>query len=211
MLEPDVTLTDLVLAAQCMAFSLLLLRRADAASMVRRLYALLFAALALASLFGGLWHGVFSDAETGLGQWIWFCVMVALAVAAAVLWFISAALFCSETWARLVRMIAPAHLVLQISVSAFVTDSFAVATVGLLPPVISMIAGNASRFRRTGSRRALYGAAGFCLAALAGLIVAFEVSLHPSWATTLATYHMVQFVAFWMIFRSVPGGAAQPR
>lgn len=211
MLEPDVTATDLVLAAQCTAYSVLLFRNGDEELLVRRLYAMLFAALGVASLFGGLWHGVFSGRETVLGQWDWLCVMAALAVAAALLWYISAALFCSAKWAPIVRMIALVYLLFQTAISAFVTDSFAIGTFGLLPPVFVMIAGNASRFRLTGSRKALYGAAGFSLASLAGLIIAFDVSPHPRWATALAVYHMVQFVAFWMIFRSVPGGASHSR
>lgn len=211
MLEPDVTLTDLVLAVQCAAFSILLFRKRDGSPLVRRLYAVLFGALGASSLFGGLWHGVFSGRETALGQWVWLCVMAALAVAAASLWLISAALLSSAKWACIVRRMASLQLIIQLSVSAFVTDGFAVAAIGLLPPLSVMIAVNAVHFGRTGARKALYGMAGFSLAALAGLVIAFDVSLHPRWATTLAVYHMIQFVAFCLVFMSVPVAAAHPR
>lgn len=211
MLEPDVTLTDLVLAAECAAFSAFLFRRHGEHPKIRRLYATLFAALAASSLFGGLWHGFFSGPETAIGQWVWFCVMAALALVATLLWLISAALISSADRARVLRGVAFAQFVLQLSVSAFLTDSFAVAALGLLPPLGVMVSWYVARFKQTRARQALYGAAGFTLAALAGLIIAFDVSLHPRWATTQAVYHMIQFVAFGLVFLSVPAAASQTR
>ena len=49
------------------------------------------------------------------------------------------------------------------------------------------------------------------LAAVAGLVIVFDLSLHPRWATTLAVYHAVQFVAFGLVFLSVPAVLAEKR
>jgi len=98
MLEPDVAPTDFLLAVQCAAFSVHLFHKRDGELLVRRLYAALFGALGVSSLLGGLWHGVFSGRETALGQWVWLCVMAALALGAALLWLISAVQFSSAKW-----------------------------------------------------------------------------------------------------------------
>ena len=89
MLEPDVTLTDLVLAIQCAVFAVVLLRRRGGDQTETRLFAALFASLAVSSLFGGLWHGAFSGADTATGDAIWLVSMAALAGSAALPWLIS--------------------------------------------------------------------------------------------------------------------------
>lgn len=204
MLEPDVALTDLILAAQCAVFSVVLFRRDGGQSRLPLLFAWLFVALGLSSLFGGVWHGMFSASGTAAGSVVWFLTMAALAAAAAVLWLIAGVLVPTRRVSSLLPVIAVVQFGVQISISAFVTDSFAVAAVGLLPPLATVFILCVDLSRSTGAAGTLYAALGFALAALAGLIIVFDLSLHPRWATTHAVYHIVHFVAFWFVFRSVP-------
>lgn len=211
MLEPDVTLTDFALAVECAVFAGLLFRRNKADEEIERNFAFVFAALGASSLFGGIWHGMFSASETTLGRLVWFTAMVALALAAFSLWQVAAALLPTGRWSHGVRKLSRVHLAGQVFVSAFVTDAFAVGAFGMVPPIAFVTALLFRRHEATCAPRALAGIAGFTLAIASGLVIAFGVSLHPMWATTLAIYHALQFVAFWLVFLSIPAAVAQTR
>ncbi|MDW4551610.1 hypothetical protein R5H32_19900 [Defluviimonas sp. D31] len=211
MLEPDVTLTDFLLATQCATFAVVLIRRRGGNPCETRLFATMYAALALSSLFGALWHGAFSDVDTATGDAVWLIAMAALAASAALLWLISGRLIPLAAWSRFAPWAAAIQFVLQVSVSAYFTDSFIVAALGLLPPMAATVAGYIIRAQSGQMIHGICGAAGVTLAALAGLVIAFDLSLHPRWATTLAVYHAVQFVAFGLVFMSVPATVAKTR
>ncbi|WP_441351685.1 DUF6962 family protein [Sulfitobacter sp. JL08] len=211
MLEPDVTLTDLFLAMQCAAFAVVLLRGRGINPVETRLFAALFAALAVSSLFGGLWHGAFSKADTVTGDAIWSIAMAALAGSAALLWLISGRLIRRPAWALLASWVAVIQFIFQVFVSVCVADSFLVPAVGLLPPMAATVVGYIIRAQSGHVIHGIYGAAGVTLAAVAGLVIVFDLSLHPRWATTLAVYHAVQFVAFGLVFLSVPAVLAEKR
>lgn len=209
MLEPDVTITDFALAIECAVFAVLLVRRGAPGNTTNRLFALTFAALCASSLFGGIWHGVFSGTETQVGRWVWFATMTALACAALMLWRVGASWIGHDPWAGRIREVAFVQFVAQVVTSAFITDAFAIGAVGMMPPIALVTVLYTNRYRTTRSQRALSGVAGLSLAVFSGLVIAFDVSLHPVWATTHAVYHALQFVAFLLVFLSVP--AAGPR
>ena len=211
MLEPDVTLTDFAVAVESLAFCILLTRRRAGNRKIHWLFAALFAAFGASSLFGGIWHGVFSGADSAVGRWVWFATMGALAIAAAILWHVSAALLPSGPWPGLIRRLAWAQLAVQLFISAVVTDDFLVGMIGMLPAIVLLFAVYLARWRKSPRPRALAGLAGIALAALSGLVIVFDVSLHPRLATANAVYHLLQFVAFWLVFLSVPAAASQPR
>ena len=56
MLEPDVTITDFILAVQCLCFAVLIYRKSDNIP-----WLLLFGSLGIASLIGGVVHGFLCD------------------------------------------------------------------------------------------------------------------------------------------------------
>ncbi|MDU8911436.1 DUF6962 family protein [Aestuariicoccus sp. MJ-SS9] len=209
MLEPDVTLSDFALAAECAVFCWVLIRREPGTLQMNRLFALLFAALGASSLLGGLWHGVFSGDQTEAGRWVWFGCMAALAFAAVAIWHIAAALAPPWLAPGPIRALAWGQLAAQLGILAFVSHAFAIGPAGLAPPVLLLMALYLSRYRTAGDGRLLAGFAGLALAMVPGLVIFFGVSLHPLWASTNTLYHACQFVAFWLVFLSVPGLRAQ--
>jgi hypothetical protein len=211
MLQADVTLTDFALAVECAVFTILLMRRRAHDRVLYQAFAAFFAALGLSSLAGALWHGAFSNEETVAARWVWLTTMTGLAFAAMALWRIAAALLPSGPWPDGIRRLARGQLVLQSCISAFVTDAFAVAAIGILPPLVLVKGLYVERYHATHDDRVLVGIAGFVLAALSGLVLLFDYSLHPQWATPNAVYHLLQFAAFWLVFISVSAVSSQPR
>jgi hypothetical protein len=211
MLEPDVALTDFALAAQCAALAVvLLIRRSDNRALEQR-FAALFSALAVASFLGGTWHAVFSGPPTDAGRWVWLAAMVALALAAACLWFIAAMLVPSIPWAERLRMIGICQVAGQITLSGFATDAFAVGAIGILPGLFVLMALYLRIYMATRKPLVLIGLSGLALTALSGLVIAFGITLHPRWATPNAVYHVLEFLAFWLVFLSIPALCANPR
>ncbi|EPX78311.1 DUF6962 family protein [Salipiger mucosus] len=206
-LEADVTLTDLALAAECAAFAVILLRRGGTVS---RLCALVFVALGASSLLGALWHGMFSAGDTAAGRYVWFGTMACLALAATATLHLAAALVPDGPWPRRIRTWAKVQLVGQLVVSAGVTDAFAVGALGLVPASVLLAVICARVYARSGNCRALCGAGGLVLAVLAGLVIVADISVPPN-LSAIALYHLVQAVAFWMVFLSVPALASQPK
>ena len=204
MLHVDITLTDIALAVECAVFCTLLLRRNTGDPSARRVFIALFAALATASLFGAIWHGALSDQDTSVARVIWFAAMCTLALSATALWYLAAILLQTGFWPAAFRIFAWLQLVVQILISALLSDAFGVAALGVLPPLVIVTILYFRHYSATRAPLALTGALGFALAILSGLVVVFEVSLHPRWASPFAVYHVLQFIALWLVFLSVP-------
>ncbi len=178
---------------------------------MNRVFAVFFATLAVSSLIGGIWHGVFSDRSTVAARWVWFATMAALAFAAMALWFAAALLSPSHRWSNLIRRTAWIQLVFQLSVAAFVSDAFGVSAFAILPAVLLVTGLYSVRFHMTHDKRLLAGLMGFFLSIISGLVIAYDYSVHPQWASTNAIYHSLQFVAFGLVFASIPALSLQTR
>ncbi|GGD35618.1 DUF6962 family protein [Sinisalibacter lacisalsi] len=194
MTERDTTLTDFALAALCAAFAATLLQASGAAL----LYAGLFAALGAAALFGALWHGWFAGRQQGAGGALWLAVMLAIGLANTALWLIAGrvldqpgGLFAALAWGQFAVFAA---------VVLLGTRSFLLTSAFSLPPVLVLIAGHAMQ-PGAGHRLAL---AGFVLALVAAGLQARRVGLARFGLGHNALYHLLQALAFTLVFLSVP-------
>lgn len=168
-------------------------------------------ALAAAALFGGIWHGVFSGNRTVVGDGIWFATLAALALAAAALWHVTAILLQTGPWPGRLRLPAVAQVFGQLMIAIFLTDTFAVGAAGMLPALVLVFLLCLRQYRATHEPRIAIGLVGFALAALSGLVILLGISLHPRWGTPIAPYHVTQFVAFGLVFLSIPALRVYPR
>src|SRR5580765_5252404 len=105
MKEPDVTITDYLLALEAFAFAVLIARAATATP-VQRWFVIFFAATAAASLVGGTVHGFFSDSVV-----LWRLVLVSLGIVSAAAWAIGSRLLFSDRIAQLVVAAASVEFV----------------------------------------------------------------------------------------------------
>lgn len=190
MREPDVTLTDFGLAAMCAVFAALLIGD----GVLQDLFAGLYAALGLAALLGALSHGWFWDRTRGIGKANWLTTMLVIGAANLCLWLIAARIFAWPAW--LGKTVAFGQLAVYLGLAVFVTRSFFLSSGFSLPPTLALLAG----FLWVGQP---LGAMGLAVA-LAG-----AVQQAAGWRglglTHNALYHVIEAVAFVMVFLSIPG------
>ncbi len=207
MLQADIVLTDYLLAVECFLFAALLLRRGGSFGRVETAFAMTFAALGLAALFGGTWHGFFSDAESNLGTTLWTATLISLGLTAALLWRLAAILVPIRIWSQIFGAIAIAQSLVYVAL-LFQTDRFALGSLSLVPPLCAMIVLYLNRYRKTAQAGLLAGLVGFLLIPAAGAILYWELTIAP--LSPIALYHVVQVVAFWLVFVSIPSITGQP-
>jgi hypothetical protein len=204
MTEPDVTLTDYGLFAECAAFAWLIARRPSGAGTLRRWTVLFFVFTALAALFGGTVHGFFAAETDGIGRALWKLSMLAIGATALAGWAVGARLlFTSQVADRLVR-IAAGLTATYAGVILFVSDAFWIAVAGYLPAAALLFVG----FLRSARRRlrwATQGAWGLALTFGAAAIQQFRIAIHPVYFNHNALYHLVQAVALALVFLACRG------
>jgi hypothetical protein len=204
MLEPDVTLTDFALAALCSGLAVSLLRRAGGDRGVRRAFAALFAALALASLLAGVWHGFLSAPGSRQAPAVWTATMLALGAGASALWMIAARLASSPLWRGVLSFVALAQFVGFAAIVLFRTQSYSVVGPAMLPPVAVLILQLVAGYRRSGASRLLLAVAGLLLVVAASVLQRLQVSLPAAGLSANGLYHVLQGGAFVMVFLAIP-------
>jgi hypothetical protein len=197
MTRPDTTLTDLFLAVLCFGFAGALMLGGG----LHGLYALLFAALGLASLFGAIWHGWFPGALQGTGKLLWLLTLIAIGGANCALWQIAGNLMGSAV----LGWIAIAQLVVYLGLVFFWTQDFRLASAFSLPPTLVLLAVFALRFAATGSNGFLLGLAALVVALAGAGLQAARIGLPALGLGYNGLYHVVQAVAFTLLFIGRPG------
>lgn len=189
MSEPAVTLTDFALAIECWVFAVLLLR--GPAEPVRRWWSLFFATVGLAAFIGGLVHGFFPGDDT-----LWIATMLTLGVAGMAAWVLGSLLLAVPG----IRVAAMVLLVIYAAVVLFVRREFLIAILMYLPATLFLLVAMITVWMRERSRPLAVGIAGLVLTFVAAAVQQLKVAVHPVFFDHNALYHLIQFVALWMIF-----------
>ena len=192
MREADVTLTDFGLAALCIAFAGILVGDGGAAG----LFAGIYAALGLAALLGALSHGWFWDRSRGIGRANWLATMLAIGLSNTFVWLAAAHIIgLAAPWGGLVAI---GQLALYVVLAVFVTRSFLLSSGFSLPPTLALLVA----FLWAGS---WLGAAALVVA-LAGAVQQ-AAGLRGLGLTHNALYHVIQALAFVLVFLAIPAVA----
>jgi hypothetical protein len=152
--EPDVTLTDYGLFAECAAFAWLIARQPTKLATLRRWIVLFFLSTALAALLGGTVHGFFSEETGTIGRLLWKVSMLAIGATALAVWAIGTHLMFPRRGADRMVAIAAVLTAIYAAVIVFVSDAFWVAVAGYLPAAVFLLAG----FLRAALRERLWWA-----------------------------------------------------
>ena len=203
MTEPAVTLTDYGLTLLC---ALLAWRANSRVRAELRPWAIgLFAGSGAAALFGGTVHGFFGDATTVGYRVLWPATILAVGATGLAAWGLGARVGGISAGGRRLTRIVLAAFVAWAAIVLAGQQAFVMAIVFYLPAVIYLTVRFARLYRRgpTPSRReALIG---FGLTFAAAAIQQLRIPIHPVWFDHNALYHVVQAVAFVLLFRGVSG------
>lgn len=200
MTEPDVTLTDLGLAALCFVFAVFLLRRAGIAID----FALLFAALGLASLLGGVYHGWFSGQTSPFADNLWLATMFAIGLANLMLWVVSGDILAGGRYAVVFRWIAGLQFAAFAYAAIFVTRDFLLPSAASVPPTLLLLLAFTLALASSGAGGLALGVAGIVTAIAAAVLQQMGVGLPALRLSHNGLYHIIQALAFTLLFLSVP-------
>ena len=198
--EPDVTLTDYLVATECALFTYLLARKGDQKHPLRIWFAMFFGSISMAGIAGGTVHGFFLDIATLGYQILWPLTLVAIGVTALAAWVIGARIYFSSKVAGWVRIVAVIEFAGYCLVVLFVTQSFFIAIINYLPAVIFLTVIFTLIYCQARERQVLVGLIGFLLTFIAVGVQQGGIALHPLYFNHNALYHLIQAVALFLIF-----------
>jgi hypothetical protein len=205
MTEPDVTLTDYLLCAECAAFAWLIARESANPIGLQRWTVFFFVFTALAALFGGTVHGFYAAESGSTGRVLWKISMLAIGATALTAWAIGAHLLFGHHRLQFILSIAATLTAVYAAVIVFVTDEFWVAVTGYLPAAMFLFAGFLRAAIRTRASWARLGAWGLVLSFAAAAIQQLRIAVHPVYFDHNALYHVVQAVALALLFMASRG------
>jgi hypothetical protein len=193
MLQPDVTITDYAVTAECAFLASRLPGRAGA----QRGWLMLFLmAVGVAALAAGTVHGFYPDPSAPAHAVLWRATMLALGTGALAAWALGAGLLCSPSGRRPVTIVAALALSAYAVVVLAVSQVFWIAIAFYLPAAAFLLLA-------FGIRKNVAGAAGMALTFVAAGIQVARIGLlglHPD-----ALYHVVQAVGVWLVFEASAG------
>jgi hypothetical protein len=198
LLEPDVSLTDLMLAGECGLFSALLWRSDAKQGSLRWWFVLFFSATGIAALLGAVAHGFIADpTDTRI---LWVVIFGAIGIAAVASWAIGALLALPAALAKLIMTAIVVSFFVYLLVVIFVSQSFAVAVIYYVPAALFLLAGLIIAQMRGGYKSPMLAIAGILLSLFASYVQQAEIPLASLYLSHNALYHIVQAIALLLIF-----------
>ena len=206
MTEPDVALTDYLLALEAALFSVLVWK-GEVPQNLRLPFTIFFGATALAAAAGGTVHGFFATGTSRLGVVLWRATLVALGVTAFAAWMIGARMLLPEAPADRVQILAAIIVAVYTVVVVAIKDRFWIAIVHYLPPTLFMLAAFVVAAVTSESLSAFSGLLGMVLTLVAAGVQQRKIALHPTYFNHNALYHAIQAVALALIYLGARGHA----
>jgi hypothetical protein len=205
LIEPDVALTDFGLAAECALFAGWLLWRRVTGNPLRRWFVVLFVALGLGALLGGVTHGFLPDAASDTARTVWNATLIAIGVAALASWAVGAHVLLVKDPARWVVAAAALLFALNVAVVLYVSQSFVVAIAFYAPAIIFALVAFVLAYRASGNAVLLFAIAGIVLSLIAAVIQQTQTGIATLGLSHNALYHVVQAVGLLLIFLTARG------
>jgi len=198
--EPDVTLTDYLVATESALFTYLLACKGNRKHPLRIWFAVFFGSISVAGIAGGTVHGFFLDIETLGYQILWPLTLVAIGVTALAAWVIGARIYFSPKVAGWVSIVAATQFAGYCLIVLLITQLFTIAMINYLPAVIFLTIVFTVIYIQARERKVLIGLVGFLLTFIAAGVQQGGIALHPTYFNHNALYHLIQAIALFLIF-----------
>lgn len=200
LLEPAVSLTDLGLAVENVAFAVWLARQPTSHRTLQRWWILFFASLALAALLGFVTHGFFVDKSLLLYRQLWAATLLSIGLVALAAIAVAASLMFSTRTATGITWGAAGLLVAYGMAVIGGFRYFGLAIAAYTPAMIFLLSAFVRRLQKESARYWLLGIAGLGLTAIATGLQQLGVGLHPEYFNHNALYHLIQALALWLLY-----------
>ncbi|HEV8306681.1 MAG TPA: hypothetical protein VGW35_03360 [Methylomirabilota bacterium] len=202
MTEPDVTLTDYGLAAECALLAYLVGRLDRPRAALRQRFVLFFGSAGLAALLGGTVHGFFLDPTTASARLLWPATLLAVGLSALAAWAIGARMqFTGAVARRLEAVAAVEWLAYALAVVLGGAQAFAFVILNYLPAAVFLFVAFVLAYRRTGAQPLLVGTLGLVGTFVAAAVQYGRLALHPVYMNHNALYHVIQAGALLLLYQ----------
>ncbi|NIO08208.1 MAG: hypothetical protein GTO40_09475 [Deltaproteobacteria bacterium] len=198
--EPDVTLTDYLIALESALFTYLLIGHGGQVAALGLWFAVFFGSVSLAAVAGGTVHGFFLDTSTLGYRVLWPLTLIAIGVTALSAWAIGARVYFSPKVAFWITVGAFILFAGYCLVVFFITQSFFVAVIHYLPATVFLTVVFLMVYWGGRETPVFIGLVGLLLTFVAAGVQQGGLSLHPIYFNHNALYHLIQAVALFMIF-----------
>jgi hypothetical protein len=203
MTEPDVAITDFILAIETALFVAMLRRRSTGSATMRFWSSMLFGSLCAASLAGGLTHGFFLDESSPGHAILWPVTLLAVGVTALSLAAIAGHIRFRKDVAQTITLAAAAAVLVYALVILFVKAEFFVAILAYLPALLFFLVVLLVLWQRSRERPLLDGAVAVILTLVASGIQQAGFSLPGIPHANNVLYHILEAVALFILFRAL--------
>src|SRR3989338_608792 len=203
MTEPDVTLTDYVLTLECIFFACCLWKASpknEKISLFRKYAISFFLSISIASLTGGTVHGFFLDESSFGYRILWPSTLISIGAAAWASWCLSFYLLFPPHMFQTMKLLATVGFALYSFVILFITQIFFVAIINYLPAVVFLFVVLLILYHRSREPRLWFGLSGLIFLLVAPFVQQLQISLHPLYFNHNAFYHLLQGIAFFLIY-----------
>ena len=191
--EPDVTLTDWVLALEACLLAVLARRHG-------RAWAAFFGSIGVAALLGGITHGVLAGEGSSASVAVWRMTLLMLGVTSMAA-FVAGARALETRAAARVQILAIAGSAAYAMIVLGASDAFVVAIVAYLPATVFLLCVFILEARGGGGRRSLAGAAGIGVLLLGSWLQWRGVALPAAGLTHNAVFHVIEMMALPLIYQ----------
>jgi hypothetical protein len=200
--EPATMATDLVIAAMCTGFAVVLERGAEGAGRARELWALSFVFTAVAALIGAAVHGFALHLTAAAKQRLWKATQYAVGLTALAILGAAILAFVSGPARAWLVAAAAAKFAAYVAVARR-RDEYKIVVIDYGVSMVALAALAAIAWMRRGAPASPWLIAGVLVSAVAAAVQVRKIAPHPRFNHN-DLYHVIQIVALYLFFR---GGA----
>lgn len=200
--EPDVTITDFMLAIECGVLSVLLYNAAQGHGLLLAWFLVSFLSIAFSATLGAILHGFLPDTERRAHKLVWHAIMASVGVTALAAWVLGSLMLFGPAVTGYIGSAATLFFVIYLIAILTRHPDFSLAIGFYLPALVFLLIAFVVSWLRTGNLLITAGAAGMILSLIAAWIQYRRIGLHSRWFNHNALYHLLQAIALVLVYQA---------